>query len=192
MSSKERKEFLQWYDQKKAEGYVFDMRKELLEYCQCDVDILRRSCLQFRESFIKIANIDPFQYVTIASVCMAIFRGKFLEPGTIAVINNMERSENASKASIAWLDYMAQRSGIKIQHALEGREKRLFLCSKNRKVDGFDEANNTVYEFQGCVWHGCPKCYSPDTINKHNQIPIKSCMNRHRLKTKLLETQGTT
>ena len=77
MRSKECKEFSQWYDQKKAKGYVFDMRKEVLEYCQSDVDILRRSCLQFRESFIKIAIIDPFQYVTIASVCMAIFRGSF-------------------------------------------------------------------------------------------------------------------
>ena len=108
MRSKEHKEFLQWYNQKKAEGYVFYMRKELLEYCQSDVDILRRSCLQFRESFIKIANIDPFQYVTISSVVMAIFRGYYLKPDTIAVINNTERSENASKASIAWLDYMAQ------------------------------------------------------------------------------------
>ena len=65
---------------------LFDMRKELIEYCQSDVDILRHSCLQFRESFIKIANIDPFQYATIASVCMAIFRDKFLKPDTIAVI----------------------------------------------------------------------------------------------------------
>ena len=130
MRSKERKEFLQWYNQKKAEGYVFDMRKELLEYCRSDVDILRCSCLQFRESFIKIANVDPFQYVTIASVCMAIYRRKFLKPDTIAVINNTERSGNASKASIALLDYMAQRSGIKIQHALEGREKRLFFVWK--------------------------------------------------------------
>ena len=86
----------------------------------------------------------------------------------------MERSENASKASIAWLDYMTQRSIIKIQHALEGGEKSLFLRGKRRKVDRLDEANNTVYEFQGCVWHGCPKCYSPDTINKHNQIPMRA------------------
>ena len=130
MRSKERKEFLRWYDQKKAEGYVFDMRKELIEYCQSDADILRCSCLQFRKSIIKITNMDPFQYVTIDSVCMAIFRDKFLKSDTIAVINNMERSENASKASIAWLDYMAQRSGIKIQHALEGGEKRLLLRGK--------------------------------------------------------------
>ena len=27
-----------------------------------------------------------------------------------------------------------------------------------------------VYEFQGCFWHGCKKCYSDDTINTKNQI----------------------
>ena len=26
-------------------------------------------------------------------------------------------------------------------------------------VDGFHPNTNTVYEFQGCFWHGCPKCY---------------------------------
>ena len=31
---------------------------------------------------------------------MAIFRGKFLKPDTIAVINNMERSENASRCKM--------------------------------------------------------------------------------------------
>ena len=28
---------------------------------------------------------------------------------------------------------------------------------------------NTVYEFQGCFWHGCPKCYTEDQINPVNQ-----------------------
>ena len=32
-------------------------------------------------------------------------------------------------------------------------------------VDGFCEATNTVYEFQGCFWHGCKKCFDSDTIN---------------------------
>ena len=26
-------------------------------------------------------------------------------------------------------------------------------------VDGFHPETNTVYEFHGCFWHGCPKCY---------------------------------
>jgi hypothetical protein len=33
------------------------------------------------------------------------------------------------------------------------------------KVDGFDEKTNTVYQFHGCFWHGCLKCYDEDTIN---------------------------
>ena len=26
-------------------------------------------------------------------------------------------------------------------------------------VDGFDAATNTVHEFHGCLWHGCPTCF---------------------------------
>ena len=37
------------------------------------------------------------------------------------------------------------------------------------KVDGFCKKTNTVYEFQGCFWHGCPRCYTEDRINPVNQ-----------------------
>lgn len=26
------------------------------------------------------------------------------------------------------------------------------------RVDGFDPTAHTIYEFHGCLWHGCPKC----------------------------------
>ena len=26
-------------------------------------------------------------------------------------------------------------------------------------VDGFDEETNTVFEFYGCYFHGCPRCF---------------------------------
>jgi G:T-mismatch repair DNA endonuclease (very short patch repair protein) len=32
-------------------------------------------------------------------------------------------------------------------------------------ADGYDEETNTVYEFNGCFFHGCRKCYHPDDIN---------------------------
>jgi len=53
---------------------MFDLQKEFVEYCDSDVDILRRGYLELRNQFLEIANIDPFQYITIASVCMAIYR----------------------------------------------------------------------------------------------------------------------
>ena len=70
------------------ENYVFDFKKELVEYCKSDVDILRRPMLNFRDDFIKIANIDPLPYITIASVCMAVYRSKLMPENTIGVIKN--------------------------------------------------------------------------------------------------------
>ena len=50
---------------------------------------------------------------------------------------------------------------MNIQHARNGGEKRI----ESFKVDGWDDKSSTVYEFHGCIFHGCPKCYAPDTFN---------------------------
>ena len=54
-------------------------------------------------------------------------------------------------------------------NALNGGEKELTIGNKTYKVDGFCEETNTVYEFYGCFWHGCPNCYKPNIINSKNQ-----------------------
>jgi hypothetical protein len=48
-------------------------------------------------------------------------------------------------------------------------------------VDGYDKETNTVYEFNGCFFHGCQKCYDSEEINPvtghkmghHHQKTIK-------------------
>ena len=96
MGEKERIELVEWLKQRKCE--VFDFRKEILEYCRSDVDILRQACLKFRHLLMNATGeekevingkgktekrwfgaVDPFDSVTIASVCMNVFRSKFLE-----------------------------------------------------------------------------------------------------------------
>ncbi|GFU15688.1 DNA_pol_B_2 domain-containing protein [Trichonephila clavipes] len=62
-----------------------------MKYCDSDVDILRRGCLEMRKLFLKIADIDPFRYVTLAGVCMAIYRSKFLKEGTIAIDEDIKQ-----------------------------------------------------------------------------------------------------
>lgn len=32
-------------------------------------------------------------------------------------------------------------------------------------ADAYDKDTNTIFEFYGCFWHGCPKCYDPNKIN---------------------------
>ena len=56
------------------------------------------------------------------------------------------KQEKYSKQSIQWLDYLMRTKDIDIRHAENGGEHRI----DNYSVDGYDEANRTVYEFHGC------------------------------------------
>ena len=157
------------YEERVNNNYVFDFQKEIIEYCRSDVDILRRSMIKFREDFIKLKNIDPLKFITIASVCMSIYRTNYLPKKTIAVVPEYTKADNFSKMSIIWLDYMASKNKVYIQHALNGGEKELNINNKTYKIDGFCDKDNTVYEYYGCFWHGCPTCYRSNVINNKNQ-----------------------
>jgi hypothetical protein len=54
MEKPAREKFLKWHIEKFQENYVFDFEKEFLEYCESDVDILRRGCLELRKQFLKL------------------------------------------------------------------------------------------------------------------------------------------
>ena len=167
MKPDETTKFLKWHEERVNENYVFDFKKEILEYCRSDVDILRIGIMKLREDFIKLENIDPLRYITIASVCMTIYRSNYMPKDTIAIVPEYAKTDNYSKMSIMWLNYMS--NGVNIQHALNGGEKKLTIDGKTYKVDGFCEKTNTVYEFYGCYWHGCPKCYRPNVVNTKSQ-----------------------
>ena len=76
---RDRTAFLKWYDKKVENNYIWNQKREMEEYCISDVDILRRCCIKFRQLYLDLANIDPFQYLTIASVCMAIYKYYFID-----------------------------------------------------------------------------------------------------------------
>jgi len=68
-------------------------------------------------------------------------------------------SRGYSKKAIDWFNSISNS----IQHAENGGE---FKIPNIGKVDGYDNKTNTVYEFHGCYWHGCPRCFEPDYFNK--------------------------
>ena len=184
MSTTVRKDFVKWHTEKVAENYIFDLQKELLEYCNSDVDILRRGCIEFRNQFLEIANIDPFQYLTIPSVCMAIYRSKYLQPNTIGIFEQ-EQKDQYSKISVSWLKSFNNEN---IKHAMNGGEVK--ICGS--KVDGYDETTKSVYQFNGCFWHGCPKCYHEDTVNNVKKETMGDILTKTKERTEFLEGAGYT
>lgn len=139
--------------------------------------------------FWRENNIDPFiDACTIAGACNKVFRQNYLTEETIGVIpvNGYRLSEMQSVVALKWLYLVEINNNIEIQHA--GRRLEVFHPAFGR-VDGYNKENNTVYEFDGCYWHGCVTCYPAyfsgvetnrefeklrhrrdDTIAKHRKI----------------------
>ena len=78
----------------------------------------------------------------------------------------------ASKKCADWLALVAVQTDHHIQHAENGGEYR-FPEMHKRKADGFDETTNTVYEYNGSLWHAEPRRYPAD--RSHPLIANKTC-----------------
>ena len=164
MTSEKRDVFYQWYNQQT--GKTFNFEKEMAEYCKSDVDILMRGGLAFENSFWKATGVRPFQVsCTIASACNYVFRLKFLKPNSIGVIppGGYLRKWKQSRIAIKWMMWECQSTGVDIQHANNIGEKKVTIKSAGKEylVDGYAEIDGKcrIYEFHGCVWHGCISCF---------------------------------
>jgi len=65
-----------------------------------------------------------------------------------------------SKKSISWLNEIAKKENIHIQHAENDGEYS--IPSTRYKADGYCEKTNTIYEFYGDVFHGNLELYEED------------------------------
>ena len=81
----------------------------------------------------------------------------------VFIPKNLYRGSNKpfSKSSIERLEFIAAQTNSKILHACNGGEKVIVdeELGKAYYVDGFCRETGTVYEFHGCVYHGCPLCF---------------------------------
>ena len=96
MTKNDKEDFDKWYATVKDQ--TFNFKNEMYKYCKSDVDILKRGCLKLRELFLQISGIDPFEYITMASVCMAIFRNEFLLLNIIEIIDEVPKDHYSIKS----------------------------------------------------------------------------------------------
>ena len=156
MSSDEAAEIKTWHQQQQYK--VFNFRKEMVDYCLQDVWILLSAVqVAVREDFDLMEVDGMAECCTIASKTIMFFRHGFLKDNTKGVISQMGIAgrRNHSYESLLWL-LLQEIHYPNLQHALSTRGEKVLLKAP---VDGFHEATNAVFQFHGCFWHGCPKCY---------------------------------
>ena len=72
-----------------------------------------------------------------------------------------------SLAALEWLTYLNRKPNVSISHARNGGEHVILQGAKTYYVDGYDANTHTVYEFNGCFWHGCPRCFPDRDKTRH-------------------------
>jgi hypothetical protein len=92
-----------------------------------------------------------------------------------------------SRACLDWLAFEQIGRQGPIKHALSGGEHRI----GSYRVDGFCATTQTVWEFMGCFWHGCIKCF-PDRseINVVKKQSMEVMYNRTIARILWLREQG--
>ena len=76
-----------------------------------------------------------------------------------------QQAQPHGQMALQWLTWESVRTGYSIRHQVNGREKRIGKLP----VDGWCANTRPAYQFHGCFFHGCPKCYDdPEKTNSVN------------------------
>ena len=170
MGSKRRNELQTWHSQQikiyATEHLRYDFNQELRTYCLADAHVLKLGIISFRSYIYSLTSVDPFSVaVTAASACNYIYRARFMPTNSIGILPSGGRylsHDKQSQCALAWLRWIESTRGrgqMFRSGSSTGGEKKF----GNYKVDGCyisaDSQHVEVFEFFGCFYHGCNKCY---------------------------------
>ncbi len=126
----------------------------MIKYCRADVELLSKAILKFKQMFQDKFDINPFKYITLASLCMAIFRGNFLEDDTI-VAN--EQNKPVSKACKEWLIHNDDDKLL--------TEVPIYINTNEMKYEEKDLHKNKIGNCNK-IYYKNPRAFVPDAVDK--------------------------
>lgn len=95
---------------------------------------------------------------------------------------------NYSYKQIMFLKLYSLIYNINIQHA--ENEGEYIISNSKYKADGYCKETNTIIEFHGDLWHGNPKIYNENEVNKVNKKTFGELYNNTIKKEKFIKEQG--
>lgn len=163
------------------QGKEYDIWHEMQYYCDLDVRVLKRGCIEFRDRFLKITEnvIDPFQSVTIAGVCLKVFKHLHYDDEKDAIYRLHDSTDDIDmslKEMFAkWVQEQYYRNDI-----LTGDE--FGIPDKDAVVVDVEKPG---YPFKQDIWRlclchrdGCKECYTSRSTNPYTGCPLPAHTTR--------------
>ena len=117
-------------------------------------------CGHCRARFTKVCNLQRHFQTCSAGKTVIVCPGERVEAPQTAFEKAFYPKNTASKNSLLWLEREAKRRKIHIHHAMCGHGGERWI--ERALVDGYNHATKTVFQYHGCHWHGCRKCFPHD------------------------------
>lgn len=161
MDAKAKAVFDAWYESEVQKGAPFVFREEIAKYCEQDVWILKECCMAYRRVMCEETGCDPFNYITCASVCNGVYQTKYMPEDTIARVPSRGYivGPPQSMEAVEWLEYQRLFEGVRdmrhVGNSVDGEKK-----VGQYRLDGYSAERGTAYEYYGCFFHGCPRCFT--------------------------------
>ncbi|XP_055353302.1 uncharacterized protein LOC129599174 [Paramacrobiotus metropolitanus] len=191
LKKKDKEEFLKWHaEAKAAAGGQFDFRAEIMANCSNDVTVLRRCALKFVDDFVALTNLNPLDSITMSSACNRYYRTFHLEPEKLAVLSSHgpHRNRRTSVQATQWLEMLNRDLGGRIQHGRNGKEVHIGPYY----VDGYDAGPRTVYEYNGCLFHGHPECTEEEDRSPFSRKKMSEVYEEYLDRVRYLEDEKYT
>lgn len=93
-----------------------------------------------------------------------------------------------SKPAQQWIDYLSITKPD-IQH-FYSENGEFSIPDSKYKADGYDEETNTIYEFHGDFWHGNPKLFNQDEVNKITKTTFGELFEKTISKEEFCKSKG--
>ncbi|XP_059487267.1 uncharacterized protein LOC132203479 [Neocloeon triangulifer] len=159
----DKEKFEKWWAESdaelKRENKKWNFKDQIMQYCRDDVKILHQAATAFCKEMRKLKVVPFLQAVTIASLCMLIYKVNFMAAKTIGIIpkNGYRLADNQSGAALDYLLYIENQMGIIMKHAARGREFKV----DGIPVDGYykdAQGREHIFQYHGCYYHGHDTC----------------------------------
>ena len=93
-----------------------------------------------------------------------------------------QQAQPFGQMAVHWLTWESAKNGFAIRHHVNRRDKRIGKLP----VEGWCPEARTAYQFHGCFFHGCPKCYDQNETHSVNGKTRATLLEKTRLYTAYL------
>ena len=156
-----------------------------------DITKLAKSyeCNHCHARFTKASNLQRHAERCSQGKTVIHCPGEKVEAPQTAYQKAFYPKHQASKESIQWLRYVEKNWQFKIVHAMSGHGGERWI--EKRPVDGYNDEKKVVFQYHGCRWHGCPKCYpNREQIIEHGGKTVEELYQATKRRTAHLRKVG--